>query len=47
MATKIIAIYDKDTFRCHRYLIEEKEGIKGSIYIDKDKDIPKRTCNHA
>jgi len=38
---KIIARYDKDTFRCHRYLIEEAKGIKGTIYIDKDADVPK------
>lgn len=33
---KITAYYDRDTFRCHRYLIEEAEGVKGTIYIDKD-----------
>jgi len=41
MDAKIKAQYDKDTFRCHRYLIEESEGVKGTIYIDKDKDVPK------
>ena len=40
MSTKIKAIYDKDTFRCHRYLIKEAEGIKGSLYIDKEAEIP-------
>jgi len=40
MTTKIKAIYDKDTFRCHRYLIEENQGIKGSLYINKDADVP-------
>ena len=38
---KIQAVYDKDTFRCHRYLIEETHGIKGTIYVDKDIDVPK------
>ena len=35
-AIKITAYYDKDTFRCHRYLIEEAEGVKGTIYVNKD-----------
>ena len=39
---EIIAVYDKDTFRCHRYLIEEIDGIKGSLYFDKDSDIPEK-----
>jgi len=38
---KIQAVYDKDTFRCHRYLIAETHGIKGTIYVDKDIDVPK------
>ena len=39
---KIQAVYDKDTFRCHRYFIKEAEGVKGTIYIDKDlEEVPK------
>jgi len=39
---KIQAVYDKDTFRCHRYFIKEAEGIKGTIYVNKDADVPKQ-----
>ncbi len=39
----IIASYDKDTFKCHRYLIEEGQVIKGTLYIPKDiEKIPER-----
>lgn len=40
---EITAIYDRDSKRYHRYLIEADEdaGIVGTIYIRKDKDIPK------
>jgi hypothetical protein len=40
---QILASYDKDTFRTHRYLIDEGQVVKGSIYIAKDADaIPER-----
>jgi hypothetical protein len=41
MSTKIgiKAIYDRDSKSFHRYLIDS-EGIKGSLYIPKGKDIP-------
>jgi len=36
------AYYDKDTFRCHRYLIKEGQVIKGTLYVSKDtENIPK------
>lgn len=38
--TKINAVYDQDTYRYHRFLIQESEGIKGSLYINKDADVP-------
>ena len=42
MDTKIIATYDKDTFRAHRYLIDEGQKIKGTLYIPKDiEKVPK------
>lgn len=40
--TKITAIYDKDTFRTHRYLIQANEyGITGTVYVSKEVDVPK------
>jgi len=39
--TEIIASYDQDSKRYHRYVIDEGQGIVGNIYIPKDKDIPK------
>jgi excisionase family DNA binding protein len=40
---KVKAVYDKDTYRMHRYLIAEGQPVKGTLYIPKDtKDIPKR-----
>ena len=39
----IEAFYDKDTFRCHRYLIKEGQLVKGTIYVDKNVEaIPER-----
>ena len=39
---KIQAVYDKDTFRCHRYFVNEQDGIKGTLYVDKSmKEVPK------
>ena len=37
------AHYDKDTFRMHRFLIDEGQIVKGTLYVSKDikaKDIP-------
>ena len=33
------AYYDKDTFRCHRYLIKEGQVIKGTLYVSKDTEV--------
>lgn len=39
---KIIATYDQDSKRYHRYLIDEGQGIVGNVYIPKSRtgDIP-------
>jgi len=37
----ITATYDKDTKRKHRYNIDEGQVISGSLYVDKNTDIPK------
>ena len=33
---EIVARYDADTKRTHRFLLESESGIAGSIYISKD-----------
>ena len=38
---EIVASYDQDSKRYHRYMIDEGQGIVGNIYIPKGKDIPK------
>ena len=38
---EVTARYDKDSKRYHRYLIEEGQGIVGTIYVSKDSNIPK------
>jgi hypothetical protein len=37
----ITATYEKDTYRYHRYIIDEDQGIVGNIYIPKDGEVPK------
>jgi hypothetical protein len=40
---EITATYDKDTFRTHRYILDEGQLVKGSLYISKDSEqIPER-----
>lgn len=37
------AHYDKDTFRTHRFIIDEGQIVKGTLYVSKDikaQDIP-------
>lgn len=39
---KIIATYDRDSKRYHRYIIDDGQGIVGNIYIPKDiEKVPK------
>ena len=38
---EIIASYDQDSKRYHRYVIDEGQGIVGNIYVPKGKEIPK------
>lgn len=40
---KVKAHYDKDTFRMHRFIIDEGQIVKGTLYVSKDikaQDIP-------
>lgn len=40
---ELVARYDRDTKRMHRYLVESEHGIAGSIYINKSAHpLPKR-----
>jgi|GEM_PF-1457822 hypothetical protein len=36
----IVATYDDDTKRMHRFIISEGQGFSGSIYIPKGAEIP-------
>ena len=38
---EIIASYDQDSKRYHRYVIDEGQEIVGNIYVPKGKEIPK------
>jgi hypothetical protein len=38
---EITATFDRDSKRYHRYLIDEGQGVVGTIYIPKGKEIPK------
>ena len=42
METQITAIYDSDSKHYHRFLISEGQGITGTIYVPKGKEIPGR-----
>jgi len=37
---RITAIYERDTKRYHRFLIDEGQGITGSLYIPKSEKVP-------
>ena len=39
---EITATFDKDTFRCHRFIIGEGQAVKGTLYVDKDTEVPKQ-----
>ena len=40
---EIIARYDADTKRTHRFILEPAEGVVGTIYVSKEaKPLPKR-----
>ena len=40
---QIVARYDADTKRTHRFILEPVEGVSGTIYVSKEtKAIPKR-----
>lgn len=36
----IVAIFDDDSKRFHRFIISEGQGVAGSIYIPKGAEIP-------
>lgn len=40
MEKELIATYDSDSKRYHRFLIDEGQEITGTIYIPKDKEVP-------
>jgi hypothetical protein len=40
MEKELIATYDSDSKRYHRFMIDEGQGITGTIYIPKDKKVP-------
>jgi hypothetical protein len=43
MKTEIIAIYNQDSKRYHRFLIDGgQEEITGTIYIPKGKEVPEK-----
>ncbi len=43
MEKEVIAKFDGDTKRTHRFLISgNSDGIGGSIYISKDQEVPDR-----
>ena len=40
MEKELVATYDSDSKRYHRFLIDGSQGIIGTIYVSKDKEIP-------
>ena len=36
MDKKIVAVFDGDTKRMHRFIIKEGQGVTGSLYFPKD-----------
>ncbi|MGA2465522.1 MAG: hypothetical protein ABSH06_14345 [Thermodesulfobacteriota bacterium] len=42
MEKELTAIYDSDSKRFHRFLIDGGQEITGTIYIPKGKEIPER-----
>ena len=38
----IVASYDKDSKRYHRYIVDIGQGIVGNIYVPKSEQIPKK-----
>jgi hypothetical protein len=40
MKDQIKATFDADTKRCHRFIIDEGQDIKGTLYVTKGEDIP-------
>jgi hypothetical protein len=40
MENEITATYNRDSKRYLRYMIDEGQGLTGTIYIPKDKEVP-------
>jgi hypothetical protein len=38
---KVTAVYDQDSKRYHRFIIEDGQGVVGTIYISKGEEVPK------
>ena len=43
---QLTAVFDADTKRTHRFLIDDSDGIRGSIYVPKDKAVPNTIVIH-
>jgi hypothetical protein len=37
---KVTAVYDQDSKRYHRFIIEDGQGVVGTIYISKGENRP-------
>lgn len=46
MENQITVTYDRDSKRYHRFLIDEGQGITGTIYVPKEKEIPDTITIH-
>jgi hypothetical protein len=40
MEKELKATFDADTKRCHRFLIDDGQEVKGSLYLPKDGAVP-------
>jgi hypothetical protein len=40
MDNQVMATYESDSKRFHRFQIDEGQGISGTVYIPKGKEIP-------
>jgi hypothetical protein len=36
----LIATFDSDTRRCHRFILNEGQIVKGTLYVTKGENIP-------
>ena len=38
---KVIATFDRDTRHFHRFLIDDGQGVTGTLYLPKSGEVPK------